>query len=318
MCGATYQVNQIEFSPYQLKFKHSDEIRNGVLVKVTYSNGLVGYSDCHPWEELGHPPFGEVIKKLREFDETHPFIKRVFDHAFNDRESRLQGEEETALKSHHLIVNVHQLNQPLVEELEARGVSHIKVKVGRNPKNEKALLTTALTDSSLKIRLDFNGLSTKEHYLDYISFLLDRDISIDFCEDPFPYHYESWLEAQEKSGVSIAADWENGHIFREKEFPFVIILKPAIDDYVQFEPYLEGKQFIVTSSLDHPLGQLHAARYASYLDQKFPQNKRVHGLQSHLVYEPNRYSIRLSQNSHTFTFPKGGFIDLLEQEKWVS
>lgn len=67
--------------------------------------------------------------------------------------------------------------------------------------------------------------------------------------------------------------------------------------------------------MDHPIGQLHAARVAARL----ATNPRC-GLVTHVLFEPNAFSERLALDGARLVPPGGigiGFEDLLENLDWT-
>lgn len=314
----------IEFSPYELKSKHGNS-RKGALLKVIFNSGGVGYADCHLWPELGDPTLEEMMGHIRFKRNDHPYFQNMIINAYIDlssrKDKRLVGYDKHVIRNHYLFPHIDSLSKNVLDQLEEEGFTHIKLKVGRDPTEEIEKITEYFGDHSpFQLRLDFNALLTKDEYLNFVTKLLDRGVSIEFCEDPFPYDNNEWRKVQEETGVPVAADRYAEYIFREKDFPFVIIIKPAVDDITKIANHLKGQKFVVTSYLDHPIGQVAAAFHAQNLDMRFPDNDMCHGLLSHHVYEPTDYSRQLSQKGPYFVFPKGygfGFEEQLRQESWI-
>jgi O-succinylbenzoate synthase len=89
----------------------------------------------------------------------------------------------------------------------------------------------------------------------------------------------------------------------------VLVVKPAIQEVPTDE-----RELVVTSYMDHPVGQL----FAAYVAATTKTSDRC-GLLTHLVYEPNAFSERLRIDGMRLVPPGGngiGFDDLLENLAW--
>ena len=75
---------KIFVSPYELSpLRRSSNERSGVLVKVEFTDGITGYSDLHPWPELGDPSLKEILEALRTSPLTQVGIAgQVLPHQF--------------------------------------------------------------------------------------------------------------------------------------------------------------------------------------------------------------------------------------------
>jgi o-succinylbenzoate synthase len=319
-------VLHVQLSPYALRARgQANTTRKGALLKVEFGAGAFGYTDCHLWPELGDPTLDEMISIIRSGAFDHPFFQNMLTNAFVDLRSREShcsvNLTEKPLLNHYLFRHIDDLDPVTLDKLEEEGFTHIKLKVGRDIHYEIDQITRFLCNKRpFQLRLDFNALTSKESYIKTMKQLTDSGANIDFCEDPFPFDYDEWKQVQELTGVPIAADRYAAKLLEHSDFPFVVIIKPAIDDVEKIAGHLHGKQFVVTSYLDHPVGQVMAAYHAQSLDLKFPHNAMCHGLLSHHVYEQTSYSTQLAEKGPAFTFPQGngvGFEDLLREEEWV-
>ena len=103
------------------------------------------------------------------------------------------------------------------------------------------------------MRVDFNGVLTEEAFLDFGQRLRAGGLaeSVDFIEDPMPYDAASWNRLRLATGLRLALDRLSG----TEEGGFDIrVLKPAVD---AMDPH--PVPVVVTSYMDHPLGQAWAA-----------------------------------------------------------
>ena len=173
---------------------------------------------------------------------------------------------------------------------------------------------------SLKWRLDFNESLTQEQASEFLLGLTDKTrMSIDFVEDPCPYSESAWADLRRKSRVNIAVDREATPSSSAAQ---VMVIKPAID-----EPFLLGEsaiahnqRVILTSYMDHPLGQAFAAWEAARLELQFPGLVGLCGLQTHHLFQPDAFTEALGPWSPDFKIPEGtglGFDDLLEALPWT-
>ena len=101
-----------------------------------------------------------------------------------------------------------------------------------------------------------------------------------------------------------------------------MVIKPAIDEpFLLAEAALHHRQRVVlTSYMDHPVGQTFAAWEAARLGLQFPGLPGVCGLQTHHLFEPDEFTEMLGPWSPAFQVPAGyglGFDDLLEALPWT-
>jgi O-succinylbenzoate synthase len=81
----------------------------------------------------------------------------------------------------------------------------------------------------------------------------------------------------------------------------------------------ELQRVVVTSYMDHPLGQAFAAWEAGRLALQFPGLVGVCGLQTHHLFEPDAFTEALGPWAPSFQAPPGkglGFDDLLGKLPW--
>jgi o-succinylbenzoate synthase len=173
---------------------------------------------------------------------------------------------------------------------------------------------------TLKWRIDFNESLNAEQAADFILGLTPSTrAAIDFIEDPCPYSEASWNALQRKTRVSLAVDREAAPLSNAAQ---VVVIKPAVD-----EPFLLGEaailhqqRVVMTSYMDHPIGQTFAAWEAARLELQFPGLVGLCGLQTHHLFEPNEFSEALGPWSPEFQVPAGtglGFDDLLDALPWT-
>lgn len=309
---------KIFFSPYTLSLATIQRSqREGVLVKVVFHDGKIGYGDCHPWPELGDDPLPRQIDNLRK-GKWSPLTKRTLYYSRIDAEARAECRnlftDLSLPMSHFLIYDMSQRN------FSQRKSQRIKIKVGRDPASELSFLQSLFetTSAHTRFRLDGNSRFDYEGCKKFLISLKPWIDRIDFFEDPIPYEASQWREIQEEFSLPLALDRHSDR-YLDPSYPHqVSILKPACQDPDLFCD--DFRQLVVTSYVDHPLGQLCAGYTAAQIASTFPQKIGLCGLITHECYEPNPFSERLSvQEGRLIPCTEGyglGFDDLLAHLRW--
>ena len=247
-----------------------------------------GFADVHPWPELGDAPLDDQLALLARGETTRLTLQSLR-FAAADAAARREG------RSLFQGLTVPRSHWPAAAGEAPEGFDTIKVKM---PGGE-------LPPSGF-LRLDFNAT------LDAAAFArLARTLPherIDFVEDPCPYDPVAWRALREETGLRLALD-------REVAFDGVdvLVLKPAIQHVEALD--WGSREVVVTSYMDHPVGQLHAAAVATRVAPE-----AVCGLVTHLLYEPDAFSGRLRLDGARLVPPGGtgvGFDDLLEGLPWT-
>jgi O-succinylbenzoate synthase len=341
---------RVFYSPYQLVPKSGfgsvgkKAPRNGALLKFHWKDGRSGYADCFPWVELGDRSLAEQLSLLK-IGKLTPLTQRSMEIASIDAHARKEGkslfEGLSIPLSHAFIADLSLLSPSLLTSLSAQGFSRVKIKLGlqRDSVSQKVCGDEGGTLAGyfksfdllkMKFRLDFNNEPTRDEFERFLGQLGEGRQHLDFIEDPFPYDHQAWRDIQQKWNVRLALDRFPADVqLREKnETQFskkfysgsfsVLILKPAIqspDSMIEFGKQMNAS-IIVTSYLDHPLGQLGAAWTAARFGNSIVETC---GLLSHTSYEATLFSEQLNSESPIFVTPKGtgfGFDVLLSQQDW--
>lgn len=306
--------------------------REGVLIRVEHDDKSIGYADIHPWTELGDDPLALQLQKLANF-ETTDLTQRSLELATLDAEARMTGmslfHDVHVPNSHFLITDLKKGFQAELLRAFDEGYTTLKMKVGRSIQSlheDRAVLErSAATLQNFKLRFDFN--SQRSHvevqtWLQSLSPALRQ--AIEFVEDPCPWNLGAWAALRENAHVPLALDHDSEDIFSTPasdgdpiaQLLSDVIVKPAVQDPALIEN--TALKYIVTSYLDHPVGQLGAALEAGYLAEKF--NVGVCGLLSHSAYETNSYSEAFPSKGPLLTPRLNeagiGFTELLEKENW--
>ena len=307
----------------------SSNPRQGALLRFSFSDGSTGYSDCHPWTELGDFPLSEQLDLLKSWQFTH-LTRRSGEFARADAQSRLLGrslwDRLTVPPSHKFWPDVLNLHREEILSWKKEGFTRAKFKVGSAPAAEAAVLARFalfFEEYSIRIRLDFNSLLTRVEFEEFIERLGSARRFIDFVEDPIPYDSKTWTQIQRNCEIRLALDRLPPGRFHEldAEAISVFIIKPAFQDP---EPIVDlaknwGKTVVVTSYLDHPIGQLSAAWTSAQIAARDPECVEVCGLLSHLAYRPNEFSEQLNtQGAQLIPSVELGFgmTKLLENLPW--
>ena len=289
---------------------------DGVLIQI---DG--GYGCIHPWPELGDPTLEKCLADLAGA-RRWPIVRRAIRCAEYDRVARnfenSLFEEMEVPKNHATLAKTDAAEIGLAVEV---GFTTVKLKTGRDLVAEaKFLETMALEFPVLKWRLDFNESLTPEQASDFLLALTDQTrAAIDFVEDPCPYSDAAWTELRRQMRVNLAVDLEAAPLTAAAQ---VMVIKPAID-----EPFLLGEaairhnqRVVLTSYMDHPLGQAFAAWEAARLELQFPGLTGLCGFQTHHLFEPDAFTEALGPWSPDFKIPEGtglGFNDLLDALPWT-
>lgn len=250
--------------------------REGALLRIDD-----GFADVHPWPELGDAPLGEQLALLAR-GRTTPLTRASLRLAGVDREARQRG---VSLFEGLMIPLSHWPGPdpaPGFDTVKTKGVQEVP--------------------SDVRIRIDFNARLTPEEFL-RIAETLPRE-RVDFIEDPCPYDRELWRDLRERTGLRLALDRFEGQAD-------VLVHKPALQT-----EWPVHNDVVVTSYMDHPVGQFGAAWVAA----KHETNSRC-GLFTHVLYEPDAFLERVESEGARLLPPRGtgiGFDDLLERLPWKS
>lgn len=309
-------------SRYRLK---SRGFLNSISNRRYFDGALIqidgGYGCIHPWPELGDPPLEKCLADLAG-GRRWPIVRRAVRCAEYDRVARnfenSLFEEMEVPQSHATLAKADAGQIALAVE---SGFTTVKLKGGRDPEGEaKFLESMAAEFPALKWRLDFNESLTPGQAADFLLGLTEKTrAALDFVEDPCPYSESAWSELRRQTRVKLAVDLEAAPLTAAAQ---VMIIKPAVD-----EPFLLGEaaiahnqRVVLTSYMDHPLGQAFAAWEAARLELQFPGLVGICGLQTHHLFEPDAFTEALAPWSPDFKIPDGtglGFNDLLDALPWT-
>jgi o-succinylbenzoate synthase len=289
---------------------------HGALIQVDGGFGCI-----HPWPELGDPSLEKCLADLAG-PRRWPIVRRALRCAEFDRTARSFDhslfEEMEVPVSHATLAKGEEKELALAAEA---GFTTVKLKAGRDLDAEADFLQSMSVEyPALRWRLDFNESLNPAQAADFLTGLSERTrAAIDFIEDPCPYSDAAWTELRRLTKMRLAVDLEAAPASGAAQ---VMVVKPAVDEpFLLAEAAIAHQQrVVVTSYMDHPLGQAFAAWEAARLGLQFPGLVGTCGLQTHHLFEPDEFSEMLGPWSPEFTVPNGkglGFDDQLHALPWT-
>lgn len=258
-------------------------VREGALLRVED-----GFADLHPWPELGDAPLDEQLAMLAR-GTTTPLSAASLRCAAIDGDARRRG---VSLFAGLTIPESHWPGADPPPEFDT-------VKLKR----------LVAFPPHVRIRLDFNARLTPAEF-SRLAESLPRE-RIDFVEDPCPYAHDVWRTLRGRTGLRLAFDIQPATRDPAPDAFDVLIHKPA-----RQTAFPAHEDVVVTSSMDHAIGQFYSAWVAASHDV----NSRC-GLMTHALYEPDAFFERIERDGARLLAPRGtglGFDDLLERLPWKS
>lgn len=269
--------------------------RQGALIRA---GG--GFGDVHPWPELGDARLGRQLDLLR-LGETTPLTRRSLAMARLDGEGREHG------RSLFDGITVPASHWPLAAGEVPPAFDTVKVKMSRGSKLDPYL-------ARYHLRLDFNATLDAGEFIELVRGLSGAlRNAIDFVEDPCPYDGARWEQIRKDTGVRLALDRRDGTRGVD-----VLVVKPAVQDVAEFLSRQSTGEastpaIVVTSYMDHPIGQLGAA----YIAATVPVS--TCGLITHVLYENDPFIERMKVDGTRLAPVEGagvGFDDILGSLPW--
>ena len=256
--------------------------REGALLRVGD-----GFADLHPWPELGDLSLSEQLASLASGKPTRQ-AQASLAMAEVDAQAR---REKRSLFDGLVIPESHWPGIDAPPEFDT-----VKVK-GDGPYPERR-----------RLRIDFNATLSPEAFLQVARELpADR---VDFVEDPCAWDPSTWQSLREETGLRLALDLAAGPEPKVSDAWDVLVFKPATGAVLP----KSDREVVVTSYMDHPVGQLFAAWFAA----ERPVSHRC-GLMTHVLYEPDAFIERMRRDGARLIPVDGtgiGFDDLLDALPW--
>lgn len=252
--------------------------RQGALLRIGD-----GFADLHPWPELGDLPLDAQLAMLARSETTAQSAASL-------HLARLDGDARARGVSLFEGLTIPESHWPGNDP--PAGFDTVKIKgVMRVP-------------DDVRIRIDFNATLTPAEFLDIVETLPEE--RIDFIEDPCPYDEETWANLRDVTRLRLAVD----RVVPAGRAYDVLVHKPALRSAWPEEDC----EIVVTSYMDHSIGQFAAA----YVAATHTTSARC-GLMTHVLYEPDAFIERVERDGARLLPPKGtgiGFDDLLENLPW--
>lgn len=323
---------KISYSPYSLKpfqalnaVAVNTAVRDGALLKIEWPNGHTGYADLHPWPELGDFSLEDQLSDLRrgkmstQIEQSIWLAKRDAE-ARAEKKSLFSGGEK--IKNNYLLSDFQLLKPGFLDGLRNEGFTTLKIKVGRNLKEEAEVLTHVAA-AGLKIRLDFNAVGSWQIFEKFITNLpLTVRPLIEYVEDPFPFNVQAWSEARKLVKIAIDNQYDKVPWDQLTSVPFdVVVMKPAKMDVDKALLHCQnyGLKATVTSYMDHPVGVAHALSVAMELKKDYGEMILDAGCMTHRLFQMDAFAAEISTQGPYFLKIPGtgvGFDKLLEATSW--
>jgi O-succinylbenzoate synthase len=245
----------LSLSPYELQG------REAVLVRLNQGE-RVGYSDLHPWRELGDEPWPVQLNRMREGDLTSQ-LASTLERCLLDEGYRTRGASPFAglqVPPSHILIDPQ---TDLAVRSDARAEREtFKLKLGRDGTDDLDWLEGLhARHPQHRFRLDFNGRMSAQRWSDFWLALSPAvRASIDFVEDPCPWDAAVWSRLRETTGARLALDRAPTREFLRSGFD-VAVVKPAVCRWAEWLTVLRATScdIVVTSYLEHAIGRAQAA-----------------------------------------------------------
>ncbi|MFP5519104.1 MAG: hypothetical protein ACLGGX_04325 [Bdellovibrionia bacterium] len=326
----------IQYSPYTLRPRTVlnaaqggvAKTRQGVLLKVTWPDGRIGYSDLHPWEELGDKNLSEQLQDLKAGRLSYQLEQSLW---LANRDSHLRQagksifDEGIKVINNYILTDYLSAPDGLVDEIKQQKFNTVKLKVGMNLDSEIEFIAR-LASANFQVRLDFNSVGSLKIFEKFYNKLTPlARASIEYVEDPFRYNYEQWMQASQMLPLAMdnevhAVDWSQ----ETEPLPFgTLVLKPAkcdVNTYLKWAQNFNLK-IAVTSYMDHPVGVIHAVGVAMELQRDYPEVMLEAGCMTHALYQLDEYSAQIDCSGPYFKRVTGtgvGFDNLLAKAQWLN
>jgi O-succinylbenzoate synthase len=317
---------KIEFAPYILTPFEGGTPRKGALLKIFFPDVGDGYADVHPWPEWGDQPIEQQLIMLRKGEYTSVTEQSMW-FAARDAQARLEKRSllnpAIQLKNNFLVTNFSKLTTEELDHIKKTGFTTIKLKVGNDFDLEVALVKKITQTQNMMLRLDYNLKGSFESLEKLIKQLSPTQAKlIQYVEDPFPYDLKKWQEARKLTKLAIDFEIEKLELLADKKPECdVVIVKPARRNVGQFLEVLSAwnLNFTVTSSMDHPVGVVHALSVAQDLRQSLPKLMLDPGCMTFKTYKMEPYAASLPTKGPFLGSADGygvGFNHLLQKEAW--
>ncbi len=315
----------IHFHPYTLYSRGS---LNAVSLRRDFHGALIrvegGVGCLHPWPEFGDAPIEEQLDLLRTGG-TSKVIERALHMAAVDGDARRRGVslfEGLEIPPCHYSWDQNQPSPPQMQRVLQVGGHAIKTKGWQNVGEVLRWLDGFAArdpDGRIRLRVDFNSCLEPRQFRNFMDWMSPRVRErLDFVEDPFPYDPAQWSEVQQSHHVRLALDKQ----LRGATQGFdVAVLKPGRRDWRALTEELPaGTRIVMTSAMDHAIGQSFAAYEAATAWRVFGAQMDLCGLSTeHLFAQDDFFALLHTKGGHLHVDRRGtglGFNDALKKLPW--
>lgn len=293
-------------APYSLRAqgtlnRYSVAHREGALLMWEQEGHPPAFADFCPLQEMGEATWREQLAQVLK-DQPSERWRRSFDLAQWENDARKKGEclleNIHQIRNHFLITGTENITPEFFVSLLERGFRRVKVKIGRDPEQELKALEqwTSQTPSELLWRLDANLALSEESFSQWWNKASNSlRARIEFVEDPCVYSPESWSRLRKLEGLRLALDFAASPLKADINIFDVVVIKPALQSSEAIWTKLKNSavEFVVTHSMDHPLGQLFARAEAAKLKAEAGKRLIDCGLLGADLFEPTVLSDRV-------------------------
>jgi O-succinylbenzoate synthase len=266
----------------------STKPRKGALLKVEFAGiSHAGHADLFPWPELGDETLEEQLMALRS---GVPFRLGAAALSWAFYEAEAQQKQRSLLQPMPLTMHATLAERTTPPQWCQLAKSKVSLSDVENWQSTEEFF---LRSPAVKWRLDFNGLfvDIRTAQIFWRSVSPEFKQRIDFLEDP----YCSELMADSKAmqvfrGTRIAVD--RCVMPESLKWADVWVVKPVYFNptYLARELASFDKEVVITSNMDHPLGQIIALHMAQDTQRQFPALKLSCGLLTQELYGPHPQS----------------------------
>jgi len=267
-----------------------------------------GYACVQPWPVFGHPTVEEHWQALAE-GRSLPLLEQALRCARIDGEARARREswwsQGAVPRSHATLTSFSECD----DDPALAAFTHVKLKMSIEQNQE--LIAWAERHPEPRIRLDFNEVPTRFQLEAWWAGLpaVVRE-RIDWIEDPFLFDAAEWRAFQGRTGVGLALDRALSDVTVSPDW--LSIWKPA---WQEMPSSAAKESLVVTSAMDHPVGQAWAAYGAAQAGVT-----QVCGLRTDHLFARDAFAEAMGEWSPEWPAPEGtgmGFDDLLENIPWT-
>lgn len=276
--------------------------RAGILIRTEEG----GHGCIHPWPELGDATLEQELTALRN-GEPLTLGQRALECARVDAEAR---RNRVNLLDGLVIPPSHATLPPSVSPATVRTMDLHGYKTGKIQAMPNIIATgerlavLAAIAPTWRWRIDFNAsLDQNDALRFWHSISPDLQNLIDFIEDPCPYTYDSWRMLSDE-GMPLACDLGSDVQHQpciNPELPHFRIIKPAREA----TPETDCGEYVFTSVMDHPVGQIWAVYNAALYRRDRKQDMALCGLSTHHLFVPDAFIDELGPLSPVITKPIG-------------